>query len=82
MGISIKNAETERLARQLALETGESLTDAIKAALDERLARLRRGRTADLRRSRAESIIREFNALPDLDSRPATEIIDDAWGGL
>ena len=82
MGISIKNTETERLARQLALETGESLTDAITRARDERLVRLRRGRTSDLRRRRADSIIREFSALPDLDSRPADEILDEAWGGL
>jgi antitoxin VapB len=40
MALSIKNPETERLARQLATVTGESLTDAITVALRERLARV------------------------------------------
>ena len=35
MGISIKNEETERLARVLARETGESLTAAITRALED-----------------------------------------------
>lgn len=41
MGISIKRAETEAKARELALLTGESLTDAIDAAISERLERQR-----------------------------------------
>ncbi|MEI6451781.1 MAG: type II toxin-antitoxin system VapB family antitoxin, partial [Actinomycetes bacterium] len=45
MGISIKNEETERLARVLARETGESLTAAIRRALEDRLARLERRRS-------------------------------------
>ena len=43
MALSIKNDETERLARQVARETGESLTEAIQKALQERWERLRRG---------------------------------------
>ncbi len=41
MALSIKNEETERLARQVARETGESLTEAIQKALQERWERLR-----------------------------------------
>jgi antitoxin VapB len=37
MGLNIKNQETERLARELAGATGESLTEAISVALRERL---------------------------------------------
>jgi antitoxin VapB len=40
MGIRIKNAETIRLARELAATTGESITRAITEALRERLARI------------------------------------------
>jgi antitoxin VapB len=40
MSLNIKSEETERLARRLALLTGESLTGAITVALRERLARL------------------------------------------
>jgi antitoxin VapB len=44
MPISIKNDETEKLARQLAEYTGESITVAIRIALTERYDRLRRAR--------------------------------------
>ena len=40
MGISIKRAETEALAREVAAVTGESLTEAIHQALVEKVARL------------------------------------------
>jgi antitoxin VapB len=45
MPISIKNEETEQLARKLAELTGESLTDAIGQSLSERYERLRRARS-------------------------------------
>jgi uncharacterized protein with PIN domain len=44
MGISIKRAETERLAGEVARLNGESLTDAIHHALESELARLDEGR--------------------------------------
>lgn len=40
MGLSIKNAETERLVRQLVERTGESVTGAISEAVRQRLERL------------------------------------------
>jgi antitoxin VapB len=43
--ISIKNDETETLARKLADLTGETLTEAVRAALEERYNRLRRSRS-------------------------------------
>lgn len=39
MGLSIKNPETQRLARKLARQTGETITTAITVALKERLER-------------------------------------------
>ena len=36
MGMNIKNATVERLAKELAAETGETMTSAIQAALEER----------------------------------------------
>jgi antitoxin VapB len=44
MGMNIKNAEAERLAKELAELTGESLTGAIAVAVRERLERIRRER--------------------------------------
>ena len=45
MGMNIKNEEAHRLAQELSLMTGESLTTAVTEAIRERLSRLR-GRTA------------------------------------
>src|SRR6185369_9283328 len=46
MALSVKNSTAERLARQVASETGESLTEAIIHSLEERLERLK-GRRSD-----------------------------------
>jgi len=40
MALNIKNASVERLAGEVALLTGESKTEAIRKALDERKRRL------------------------------------------
>ena len=50
MSLNIKNEETQRLARELAQLTGETMTGAITVALRERLEREKR-----LRRMRAIS---------------------------
>ena len=82
MGISIKNEETERLARVLARETGESLTAAIRRALEDRLARLERRRSPAQRRALGAAICREVQALPELDARSADEILGYGENGL
>jgi antitoxin VapB len=46
MSMSIKSPEAERLTRELAGATGESLTEAVTVAVRERLERLRRGNRA------------------------------------
>ena len=42
MSLNIKNAETHKLARELATLTGESVTEAVTVAVRERLSRVRR----------------------------------------
>ena len=44
MALSIKRAETHKLAAELAKETGESITEAVTQAIRERLDRVRRKR--------------------------------------
>jgi antitoxin VapB len=44
MPLSIKNAETEAIARRLAELTGESITEAIQKSLEERYARMQKKR--------------------------------------
>ena len=41
MALSLKDPEVDRLARELADRTGETLTEAIRVALRDRLVRLR-----------------------------------------
>lgn len=41
MSLNIKNPETNRLIRELAGATGESMTQAVTTAVRERLARVR-----------------------------------------
>src|SRR5665647_2123666 len=75
MGISIKNEQTERLARELARETGESLTTAIRRALEERLERVEGRRSPADRLALARAALRRVDALPVLDERTADEIL-------
>jgi len=75
MALSIKNDETERLARQVASETGESLTEAIQKALQERLERLKVRRRRYILVGQVEDLLRRVDALPTLDSRPEEEIL-------
>ncbi len=51
MALNIKNAEVERLAAEVARLTGESKTEAIRRALDERRRRLK-GASVERRRTR------------------------------
>lgn len=82
MGISIKNEETERLARELARETGESLTTAIRRALEERLARVESRRSVAEKLTLAAAALRRVDALPVFDRRPAGDILGYDERGL
>jgi antitoxin VapB len=80
MALSIKDPETDRLARALAEATGESLTEAIRRALEERLER-------ESRRSRRQvgpeirRIQERLARLPELDRRSDDDIIGyDEYG--
>jgi len=82
MALSIKHPEADRLARELAAATGESLTDAIVKALRERLEKEQR-RAPALRLSDELRAIRErCSRLPVLDARSAEEILGYDESGL
>ena len=82
MALSVKHPEADRLAREVAARTGETLTTAVIVALRERLARLR-GRP---RRRRLREELREIAErcarLPTLDERSADEILAYDQRGL
>lgn len=82
MALSIKNPEADRLARELAEATGETLTEAVIRALRERLRRLR-GRSHPIPLSEEIRAIRERCAsLPVLDPRSPDEILGYDERGL
>lgn len=82
MAISLKDPEADRLAREVAGRTGETLTAAIIVALRERLARLKGRRRRRPLRDELRDIARRCAALPTLDSRPADEILGYDERGL
>lgn len=67
MVLSLKDPETDHLARALAALTGETLTEAIRRALAERLERerVRRGHPGGLA-SRIRETDEQCAALPDV----------------
>ena len=66
MPLNIKNAEVERLAAEVARLTGESKTEAIRRALDERRSRLKH-KSAGRRRERVLRLLEQkvWPTLPD-----------------
>jgi len=83
LALSLKDPATDRLAREVAALTGESLTEAVRTALAERLERerLKRGRAPDLAR-RLAAIADRCASLPDLDTRDSDDIIGYDRNGL
>lgn len=81
MALSIKNPEVERLARELAAKTGESMTDAVLIALRDRMDRETRRRDGQ-RLRRLMRLADEMARLPTLDTRSADEIIGYDEHGL
>ena len=82
MALSIKDPETERLARALAARTGETITVATRRAIEERLKR-----TGALSRKAAliedmEAMQRRLGALPILDDRSPEELVGYDENGL
>ena len=82
MVLNIKDATTDRLARELAVEAGESITVATRRALEERLARIRaRNSLGDGDDGLAE-FIRRGRARAVLDDRPTDDILGYDEHGL
>jgi antitoxin VapB len=80
MAISIKDPDTDRLARELAAVTGESLTEAIRIALAERLERHQRPERRYPMREAARRIQERLVALPVVDPHATGELTYDEYG--
>ena len=78
MVLSIKSATADRLARELADLTGESITEAVVASLQARLDAERRRR----RDQALDDIIERFQRLPVLDAREPADVVGYDEHGL
>jgi antitoxin VapB len=78
MALNIKDPETDRLVRELAAATGESITVATRRAVEDRLERVGRRPTPS---SGLAAIITRGRSRPMLDHRCEAEILGyDAEG--
>ena len=76
MSVLIKDEEADRMIRELAARTGETITDAVKGAVSEKLVRtpLTEAEIVE-RRAKLEAVLAKFDAMPTVDHRSADEII-------
>lgn len=75
MSLSIKDPETDHLARELARETGESITEAVARSVRERLDRVRARLRGLSRVEELDEIAQRCASLPELDRRSPEEIL-------
>ena len=80
--LNLKDGETYELALRLAKLHGDTLNDAVKSALREKLARDEREATRQERLARMLAIVKAYQALPDKDTRTADEILGYDENGL
>jgi antitoxin VapB len=74
MALSIKSDEADQLARELAAETGETVTEAVVIALRERLDREQARHRASMR-LRLARLAADVAELPIADGRTPEDII-------
>lgn len=79
MGMNIKNAAVERLARELAKETGETITSAIQHALEMRLERVRKDRALAQRKRDLEDFLKKLPPPPPGMTSDHSDLYDE-WG--
>jgi antitoxin VapB len=82
MALNIKDPEADRVVRELAEVTGESITAAITVAARERLDRVRGVAPAQERARRIRALADEFSKRPVLDDRSPDEILGYDEHGL
>jgi antitoxin VapB len=82
MALSIKDPETEKLARALAARTGETITIATRRALEDRLKRMGSHAGKDALLEDMAAMQRRLSALPVLDHRSPDDIIGYDENGI
>lgn len=82
MTLNIKDAETDRLARELAAATGESITVAARRALEERLQRVRARAAVQPTRHLLDELVERGRSRRLKDTRTSEEIVGYDEHGL
>lgn len=82
MALNIKDPTADRLVRELAATTGESITTAVTVAVRERLERVRGMSPVEVRKQAILRIAKEVAAMPVLDDRTDEEILGYDEDGL
>ena len=82
MALNIKDAETHTLAKRLVSLTGESLTQAVKQAVQERLVRVEKSQRGIRLADELDKIALHCASLPRQDRRRAEQIIGYDERGL
>jgi antitoxin VapB len=82
MALNIKDDGADRLARELAAETGESITTAVTVAVRERLERLRGAVPRERREQELTRIAERSATRRVIDGRSAEEILGYGPDGL
>lgn len=81
MALNIEDEDVDRLVRELAAETGESLTTAVAVAARERLERVRGAVPRERRAHELARIADRSRARPLLDARGPDAILGYDAGG-
>jgi antitoxin VapB len=83
MALSIRNRMVEDIAKEVAKETGETITQATLVALEERLTRLKGRKKAKNLRDEILKISKRCSSLRVIDDRSPDKILGyDRHGGF
>jgi antitoxin VapB len=82
VALNIKDQGTDRLVRELAAETGESITTAVEISVRERLERLRGAVPRERRRQELKKIAARSSKRRVRDARSPDEILGYGPDGL
>jgi antitoxin VapB len=84
MALSIDNPEVEQQVRRMAALTGESVTDVVRAAVEERMARVRTHQQLEPKPTPEEmlDVIRSFNLKPVNENLTDDEILGYGSNGV
>ena len=77
MGMNIKSEKAQRLARQLADETGQSMTAAVEQALESELRRLHLDDDLAIRKARIKEILRRSGPTPPGATSDHSDLYDE-----